>query len=1105
MAIIITSRNEKPAPEIKADFSQLKRVVDVEPIASKTPGRDECLHLLAMAEQIVAVVPKYAHRFANWQKKASSLLDDADLETLAGNSRLDSLAMELRSLWLEIAHRYSDPHLKSPPAGADKRLPLGLSAKFKYERLVYPRNLEKRCPDYRPSPEGWDCEHILFRSGLSAIAALFQVFGQVLSKDNKSIVNIDMFGGYFETEQILQAFASPLFHYQRIVKQAELFLRVEREKADVLFLEPVSYDWDLEALDFEQLLNSLSLRATPPKVVVVDSTIVGNSFPLQQFISMLPGSPPPLVVVLSSGLKLDQEGLELANVGILSLFYRQEHKKVEKIAMSLAAKMRKNRNLFGNGLLMDEMSVLDVPWFLDGKRFETHCSRVFANNSRLAKTISPIIKQRRGIFSRISHPSISSTAQWPWAKAPFVVFHFNPEQDSEENHKFLVAAILQLSAERSLGLVNGMSFGFRGSRFEIIKPNAILHPNGKQKGLLKVAMGSRNGVAVDGIIELLAEVAGMSSCEELGTTYPKTKQKAEIKNLEVGDNIIDERYEILERVGAGNFALVFKVRELSTGNLFAAKQATVARKAHVYESEVEKLAILRGGPHILQLHESMVDENGAMIMVTEYLDGGTLKEAILSRGHLSEVEALGVLGQIAKAVAYAHSRTPPILHRDIKPSNILGKIVGKNRIKWYLADWGLAASWRNAREPAVSGTHSYTAPEVWRKKRYLVSEVYSLGMTLYFMLFGRPAYEGVSASITSAQKSPEPVVIPPGCPDNLKKILEGMLEKNPKKRWSLDKVIAEVLPDKSRKKPALVLRTRIPAAKKWQVSAFGATLAFHWIPPGKFTMGQSSYEEQLFNRSADNRSSPGFGRERPAHVVQLDGFWICRTPVTRGDFASFQKASGYKTISEREGWCNVWNPVSGQLEKSEGGDWSDSGFTYDESHPVVNVAYEDAMAMAEWLSKQCHRLITLPTEAQWEYACRGGVAAPFNFGNKIHTGQANFNGRKEGQFNPAGEFHGGTTPVEQFSGFANGYGLLDMHGNVFEWTRDWYEENFYQNSPLINPRSSWSTTAQRVIRGGSWLSPALRIRSAYRDRFDPGNRDAEIGFRLVGLAYPWER
>ncbi|MBF0379372.1 MAG: SUMF1/EgtB/PvdO family nonheme iron enzyme [Magnetococcales bacterium] len=1095
MAIIINSKKERPTAAVITDYSLIKKNSSNSVTLSETPGREECLHLLSMAEQIIQGIPEQAPCFYDWQQKTKKLLQDDGLETLAGEAQLELLAMELRGLWLMTAHGYSDPHLKSPPQDVEKKLPMGSSAHYHYERLVYPRNLEKRAPEYRPIPLGWIGEHIFFRSGLSAIAALFQGFGQVLSKDNRTTVKIDMFGGYYETQRLLRAFSSPLFKYRRVVKQLELFERVENEKSNVLFLEPVSYDWDLDVLDFEQLLHSLAKRQKPPRVVILDTTIVGHGFPLDLFLHMLPGDPPPLVVVLSSGLKLDQEGLELANVGMLTLFNRDGNEEQEELADRLTGKLRRNRNLFGYGLLMDEMAILDVPWFLHLANYKKHCSHVFDNNRRLAAALSPVIANGEGIFSHVSHPCLSAAAGWSWANAPFVVFHFKPEFDSEENHTALVATILRMAKERNLGFIGGMSFGFRSSRFEIIKPNAILHPNGNQKGLLKVAMGRRSGVQVAGVIKLLSEVAVM-------TRFSEIKRE----KLGGGDRLLSGRYEIIEKVGEGNFALVFKVREVATGRIFAAKKATVARKPHVYKSEVAKLTILRGGPHILPLHEAELDEDGAMVMVTEYFDGGNLKEAILSRGHLTIDEALGVLGQMLKAVAYSHACKPPILHRDIKPSNIQGRITGKNRMEWYLVDWGLAANWHNAKEPAVSGTHSYTAPEVWRKKRYLVSEVYSLGMTLYYMLFGRPAYEGGTDTISKAQKAPKPVGIPQGCPKHIKKLLEGMLEKNPKKRWSLDRVIATVNPEGKKKRTELVLQRRNVVGKVWQVDVAGVALDFKWIPAGSFAMGQGDGEgARIIEEFGQERHRASFSRELPVHEVRLDGFWLCRTLITRELFASFQKASGYKTLAQQQGSYSVWNSETGKLERKEGGDWRQSGFGFSADHPVVNVSYVDAMAMAEWLSQRSNRLIGLPSEAQWEYACRGGVETTFSVGDIINTDQANFDGRKASTFCSSGVFRGGTTAVEHFVGQENGFGLLDMHGNVYEWCRDWYEADFYQSSTVMNPRSVRSSSGERVIRGGSWLSPALRIRSAYRDRFAPDNYDADIGFRFVGLAYPWEK
>ncbi|MBF0188299.1 MAG: hypothetical protein HQL50_10290, partial [Magnetococcales bacterium] len=103
--------------------------------------------------------------------------------------------------------------------------------------------------------------------------------------------------------------------------------------------------------------------------------------------------------------------------------------------------------------------------------------------------------------------------------------------------------------------------------------------------------------------------------------------------------------------------------ELATGRILAMKRASIVEKRHVYESEVKKLGILQGGPHILPLYDQGFDDDDNRLILTEYLDGGTLKQAILARGCLSEREALALLGQMIKAVAHAHACDPPILHR----------------------------------------------------------------------------------------------------------------------------------------------------------------------------------------------------------------------------------------------------------------------------------------------------------------------------------------------------------------------------------------------------------------------------------------------------------
>jgi formylglycine-generating enzyme required for sulfatase activity len=154
------------------------------------------------------------------------------------------------------------------------------------------------------------------------------------------------------------------------------------------------------------------------------------------------------------------------------------------------------------------------------------------------------------------------------------------------------------------------------------------------------------------------------------------------------------------------------------------------------------------------------------------------------------------------------------------------------------------------------------------------------------------------------------------------------------------------------------------------------------------------------------------------------------------------------------------------------------------AHPVVGISWEDAAAYCEWLSEQTGEQYSLLSESQWEYACRAGSRAEYGFGS--NTGQlgnyAWYHGNAESQINPVGQKQ------------PNAWGLYDMHGNVWEWVRDWYGD--YSVKPQYNP-SGPESGSNRVIRGGSWNNDADDCRSAYRNHNDPGDRDNDLGFRLA--------
>jgi formylglycine-generating enzyme required for sulfatase activity len=253
------------------------------------------------------------------------------------------------------------------------------------------------------------------------------------------------------------------------------------------------------------------------------------------------------------------------------------------------------------------------------------------------------------------------------------------------------------------------------------------------------------------------------------------------------------------------------------------------------------------------------------------------------------------------------------------------------------------------------------------------------------------------------------------------------------------------------------------------------------IPPGEFPMGSPNGEE---DRRGDEKQ----------HSVRLStAFFVGQTEVTKGQFAEFVRDTGYKTEAETDG-KGGYAYVDGNWEQDPQFIWRNAGFTQGDDHPVVNVSWNDAQKFCEWLSSKEGVRYRLPTEAEWEYACRAGTSTPFHFGDELHGGQANFDGNYPYGTSTEGPYLERTTTVGSYS--ANAFGVFDMHGNVWEWCGDWYASDYFETSGSVDPRGP-STGSSRVVRGGSWSSSAIYCRSASRVGYEPSYRNNGNGFRVV--------
>ena len=217
------------------------------------------------------------------------------------------------------------------------------------------------------------------------------------------------------------------------------------------------------------------------------------------------------------------------------------------------------------------------------------------------------------------------------------------------------------------------------------------------------------------------------------------------------------------------------------------------------------------------------------------------------------------------------------------------------------------------------------------------------------------------------------------------------------------------------------------------------------VEGGTFTMGSNS----------------GYDDAKPTHQVTLDGFQIGKYPVTVGQYKAFVEATG-RSMPDAPSWG-----------------WQDK-------HPMVMVNYNDAVAYCNWLSEKYGGDWRLPTEAEWEYAARGGNKSrgyTYAGGNDLWD-VAWYEDNAGGQTQSVGRKK------------ANELGIHDMTGNVWEWCRDWYDEDYYSNSPSANPRGP-SSGSFRVLRGGSWNHSATYCRVALRSYSAPSFRRTFRGFRVV--------
>lgn len=378
---------------------------------------------------------------------------------------LDRASLALRAGWLAAAHRPADRTLKSPSAGESTRMASGQTVSFGYERDLDASSLEARGAAYA-ADAAVARAFVLFRSGQAALSALMLWATGRWAED--APLSVHHAGAYFETAGLIDSWT------KRALRRLD---ETSRDMADIVIAEPV---WCDGSFGF----------APPPRArraLLLDTTLAGPRYDPAHHLARASGQPGP-IVVFHSGLKLDQAGLELANVGIVQLLDRHGSGAAERMADEL----RHLRGLTGTGLTLDEMSALSAPWFLDRAYGSAYTGTIFDNNRMLAAAIG----QHSIRFAADCHPSLMGSND----DAPFCAIRLR--DPSPDRYRQLLDDVTVGIEKRGLLAVHGGSFGFRGHRFELIEPEP-----GQGDTFLRVALGWRDGFSRQGLCDLFGELA----------------------------------------------------------------------------------------------------------------------------------------------------------------------------------------------------------------------------------------------------------------------------------------------------------------------------------------------------------------------------------------------------------------------------------------------------------------------------------------------------------------------------------------------------------------------------------------------------------------------
>ena len=493
-------------------------------------------------------------------------------------------------------------------------------------------------------------------------------------------------------------------------------------------------------------------------------------------------------------------------------------------------------------------------------------------------------------------------------------------------------------------------------------------------------------------------------------------------------------YRLKKFLGAGSFGGVFHASEMVRNT--SVKEVAIKVIPESSDDKLIELTNSRKLEHPNLIKSYAVGEftflNTEMLYLVMELAQGSLENHI-AKGGLSSDEIKNITAQVAQGLNYLHRQNK--VHRDLKPGNIL-----KVNQQYKLADFGLIRTLNNKSHTQTvhnSGTIIYMPPEAFRGDISSAWDLWSLGIMLIEMTTNQLPYKFNNDIHQLMAKVMNCELQIPSLPKEFKQIIEGCLQKDRKQRWTAQQVLNALQPVGWTSPPS---PPPAPAAVKKPVSPIpliASPTLFTEKLPNRVTLEMVSLPAGQFLMGSPDSGPDADKYQKPQHQVKVNSFAIGKYPVTQ---AQYEAVMGTNPSHFKN---NSW-------------------FQNNPQNPVENVSWNYAQAFCQKLSQITGKTYRLPTEAEWEYACRAGTTTRFYFGDDANQlgNYAWYDGNSQNTTHPVGQKK------------PNAWGLHDMIGNVWEWCEDDWHDN-YIGAPTDG--SAWlinndNCSHLKCLRGGSWIN-----------------------------------